>query len=76
MSALEKNHVKFWPTEPYVRLNLTLDSRKKIGVEGTVWNMNSQHDATLNFKFATNLTCLDIFAKGIQAIVERFPRRK
>lgn len=76
LSALKLNNVEFKPMEPYINLKFTLNSRKKVNVKGSIWNVDSECDATLEFEFETDLTFLDIFINGLKDILAEFPPRK
>ena len=76
LSELKLKEVEFRPTEPYINLKFTLNTKKKVNIKGTVTNINSECYATLEFEFETDLTFIDIFIKGLKAILEKFPPRK
>ena len=76
LSALKINEVEFKPTEPYIELKFTLNSQKKVDIKRTIWNVNSNCDATLKYEFETDLTYIDIFINGLKEILVKFPPRK
>jgi hypothetical protein len=76
LSALKINRVEFKPTEPYIDLKFTLNSRKKVDIKGSIWNVKLECDATLEFEFETDLTFIDIFISGLKNILAVYPPRK
>jgi hypothetical protein len=75
-SALKTKEVEFIPIEPYLKFTLSLNSRKKVEVKGTVTNANSECWATLEYQFETDLTYIDVFINGLKNILEKYPPRK
>ena len=71
-SALRQTRVDFKPTEPYFGLSFSLAPMKKVMVEGYV-QYPVGIGAKLNFAFETDLTYLDKFIEGLQAILAHFP---
>jgi hypothetical protein len=71
-SALRKDKVEFEPTEPYFGLSLSLNSRKKVLVNGYV-QYPVGIGAKLEFEFETDLTYVDKFITGVESILKQYP---
>jgi hypothetical protein len=73
-SALKREQVEFEPTEPYIHLEFSFNSRKNVVVKGFVQH-DAGHGPKLHFTFETDLSHIDLFIAGIKNILSAFPPR-
>ena len=74
LSTQRKQEIDFGPLEAYFRLALSFTPMKKIAVKGWV-QYPVGYGAKLEFEFVTDLTYVDQFISGIEAILVKFPPR-
>jgi hypothetical protein len=74
LSTLRKYEIDFEPLEPYFGLAFSFTPMKKIAVKGRV-QYPVGYGAKLEFEFETDLTYVDQFIHGIEAMLVRFPPR-
>jgi hypothetical protein len=74
LSTRRKPQIDFEPLEPYFGLAFSLIPKEKIAVKGRV-QYPVGYGARLQFEFETDLTHLDKFIHGIEAILKNFPPR-
>jgi len=74
LSTQRKPEIEFEPMEPYFGLAFSFTAMKSIAVKGRV-QYPVGYGARLHFKFETDLTHVDKFIHGIEAILKRFPPR-
>ena len=74
-SALKRPIVEIEPTEPYFNFDLSLNSRKKVIVNGSV-QYPAGWGAELRFKFETDLSHVDQFVCGLESILRVFPSKR
>lgn len=73
-SNLHKKKIVFEPLEPYFELIFKLNRRKKVDINGCVrYPMNST--TFLQFDFETDLTYVDVFIKGLESILAKYPTK-
>lgn len=74
-SELKKKRVIFEASEPYFELTFSLDSRKKVEIQGTVQIPVGTGNKLL-FEFETDLTYVDSFINGLEDIILEFPAKE
>lgn len=74
-SSEKRLTVDFEPTEPYFGLSISLDSRKKVIVNGYV-QYPVGYGTKLEFEFDTDLTHVDKFTNGIESILKDYPAKR
>ncbi|TRZ39771.1 hypothetical protein CEQ21_02150 [Niallia circulans] len=71
-SAIKKKTVIFEASEPFFELTFTLDARKKVEIAGVV-QIPVGTGNKLQFSYETDLTYVDLFIKGLEDILVKFP---
>lgn len=72
---LQTKEVLFAPTEPFFELTFSLNERKKVDVHGYI-QYPVGTGSELQFEFETDITYIEIFHRGLQAIINKFPVKK
>ena len=71
----KRDEVELEPFDPYLGLKFTFTQSKHVNAKGYI-RINEPYKTEVNFLFETNLPYLDIFLKGIQQILLKYPPRK
>lgn len=74
LSSRRKQEIDFEPLEPYFGMAFSFTQMKKVAIRGWV-QYPVGYGAKLYFEFETDLTYIDQFIRGIEAILKRFPPR-